>query len=54
MPRDKEVDKCIEEVLEVMNAPCGVLVNEATGKEGLRVKSEVSVGQNWRDMEEVK
>lgn len=41
-------DRCIEEVTRIMNGPCGVLVNEATGPEGLVVRVDASVGMNWK------
>jgi uracil-DNA glycosylase len=54
MPEIRKRDKCIELVHNVMSRPCKQLVNEATGPEGLVVAVEISVGQNWRDMEEIK
>ena len=48
MPEIGKRDKFIEQALEVMNMPCGKLVNDATGKDGLRIKQDVSVGRNWR------
>jgi len=41
-------DRCIEEVTGIMNSPCGLLVNEATGNEGLVVRVDASVGYNWK------
>lgn len=41
-------DRCIEEVTGIMNGPCGLLVNEATGSRGLVVKVDASVGSNWK------
>lgn len=41
-------DLCIEQVTSIMNRPCKVLVNEATGSEGLIVKVDASVGFNWK------
>lgn len=54
MPEIKKKDKCIELLHNVMSRPCKYLVNEATGPEGLKVAVDISVGQNWRDMEEIK
>lgn len=48
MPEVGKVEKCMEEVMGVMNAPCRYLVNDATGEEGLVVKVEASMGRNWR------
>jgi hypothetical protein len=49
MPRDDELHECIESNLQYLNAPCPVLVNEATGPEGLVVKVEISKGKNLQD-----
>ena len=54
MPEKSKLDKCIESVIKIMNAPCRKLVNEATGKEGLRIMVECSVGPNWKEMKEIK
>ena len=54
MPEVGKVDKCIESIYKIMTKPCKRLVNEATGVEGLKIDVEVSMGQNWRDMEEIK
>jgi hypothetical protein len=48
MPRKKDVDRCIRDIKPIYEAPCPVLRNKATGKEGLRVMVEVSVGRNWK------
>jgi uracil-DNA glycosylase family 4 len=53
MPEIGKRDKCIERVNEIMNRPCGKLVNEATGAEGLKVGVEIAVGTNWREMREI-
>lgn len=45
---NSHLDTAIPIVLEEMNRACGKLVNEATGKEGLRVGVEYSVGRNWQ------
>lgn len=54
MPEIGKKDKCIESLVDVMNRPCKYLVNEATGPDGLQVGVDVSVGNNWRDMSEIK
>jgi uracil-DNA glycosylase family 4 len=43
-----KVDRCIEEVGNILRKPCRLLVNEATGVEGLKVGVEVSMGRNWK------
>jgi DNA polymerase I-like protein with 3'-5' exonuclease and polymerase domains len=53
MPKIHEIDECISDCIKYLDKPCPILVNEATGKEGLVVKVEVSVGKNLADMEEV-
>lgn len=45
-------DRCIEEVTRIMNKPCPILVNDATGPEGLIVKVDASVGFNWKAWDE--
>ncbi len=47
MPRDEDLERCIEMVYGVMSMPCGRMVNKATGPLGLKVGVEVSVGKNW-------
>jgi hypothetical protein len=54
MPEISKLDRCIEQVAKVMNAPCEYLINGATGPEGLKVMVEFSVGQNWKEMREIK
>ena len=53
MPKIRDLEKCINDVTEVMNRPCKQLVNEATGPKGLVVKVESSWGRNWRNYDEV-
>src|ERR1039458_3548318 len=48
LPEVGKLDRCIELVSNIMNAPCKKLVNEATGPEGLQIKVEVAVGKNWK------
>jgi uracil-DNA glycosylase family 4 len=48
LPEVGKRDKCVESVFEIMNKPCGKLVNEATGPEGLKISVEVAVGGNWK------
>lgn len=48
---DGKVDRCLEEVPKVMNAPCPRMINKATGKEGLVVMVEASIGKNLQDLD---
>jgi hypothetical protein len=52
MIMDKDVDRFVPVMLEEMNKPCSLLVNEATGPEGLRVGVEYSIGRNWQSWNE--
>jgi hypothetical protein len=54
MPEISKRDKCIETAVGVMSRGCKQLVNSATGPEGLKVGVDVSAGQNWREMEEIR
>jgi DNA polymerase I-like protein with 3'-5' exonuclease and polymerase domains len=46
MPTSKDVEQCCRDVEQIMNSPCSVLTNNATGPDGLVVKVELSSGQN--------
>jgi DNA polymerase I-like protein with 3'-5' exonuclease and polymerase domains len=54
MPEIGKKDKCVELVHRVMNKPCPKLVNDATGQEGLKIGVEIAVGDNWKEMKEIK
>jgi hypothetical protein len=54
MPEVGKKDRCIEAVYRIMTQATTKLRNEATGPEGLRVGVEIAVGDNWRNMIEVK
>jgi len=54
MPEVGKKDRCIEDVYRIMTQATTKLRNEATGPEGLRVGVEIAVGDNWRNMIEVK
>lgn len=47
--KDSLIEFCYANVATIMAAPCGRLVNSSTGKEGLRVAVEASVGKNLQD-----
>jgi DNA polymerase I-like protein with 3'-5' exonuclease and polymerase domains len=46
---DSLIECCFTNIASIMSAPCGVLVNSVTSKEGLRVAVEASVGKNLQD-----
>lgn len=53
MPRGRrDRDLCLEVVGKELQGPCSMLVNEATGSEGLAIGVEASVGRNWGDKNE--
>lgn len=47
LPEEGKVDKCIEEVGKIMNAPCPMLVNEVCPN-GLAIGVECNGGRNWQ------
>jgi uracil-DNA glycosylase family 4 len=51
--RVEHIDECLENVSRVMQAPCKMLINAATGAEGLAVGVEAKVGGTWANMKEV-
>jgi hypothetical protein len=52
MPSLADRDRCIADVGTIMNSPCPVLVNQATGHGGLVVKAEISWGLNMANQTE--
>lgn len=51
---DKHVDGCVQRVRAIMEAPSKFLLDPIVAPNGLAVKVDVSVGQNWSEMEEIK
>jgi len=54
MPEIGKVERCIEQVAKIMSAPCPILVNEATGLEGLAIGVEAAIGKNWMNWDKEK
>lgn len=53
MPEEGKLDRCVEEVVKIMTAPCPVMRNEVAPK-GMAVGVEASVGRNWQSYDKEK
>ena len=51
MPMEKDLEICIKLISTNMELPCKILVNTATGSNGLKVAVETSYGYNWANVD---
>lgn len=48
MPEIKRLKECVRDIYKLFSRACPIMVNQATGPEGLQVGLEISIGQNWQ------